>query len=222
MMADDDNVEVEVDSVTINSLLGPSVSSQHWVPGPGTGAKVQGGAAPKAPRQQRPNKRQRAKCKFWSVSVAGGPSTQAGTNPAPTRSSSHAHPGRVSGWHGRSGPQVSVPNQGWQGSGRSHVPTVVKPPQVFNRHVPGQMAGRVSCPHLVLAICLSTAMSLVNFLVAKLNHLVLATNLSTAKFLVNCLVAKFNHQLVNLAVVTPIILLVILTFQTFLVQTCLF
>ena len=68
-----------------------------------------------------------------------------------------------------------------------------------------------SCPHLVLAIFLSTAMSLVIFLVAKLNHLVLATNLSTAKFLVNCLVAKFDHNLVNLAVVTPIILLVTLT-----------
>ena len=97
MAGDDDNVDVEVDPVTINSILGPGVSSKQRVPGPGSGAKVQGGAAPKAPRKQRPNKKQRTKRKFRSVTAVGGPSIQAGTNPAPTRSSSQFHPGRVSG-----------------------------------------------------------------------------------------------------------------------------
>ena len=104
MAGEDDNMDVEVDSNTVNSLLGPEVSSQQRVPGSGTGAKVQGGAAQKAPQKSRPNKKQRRKSR--SVSVVGGPGTQAGSNPTP-RSSSQLHPGRVSG-HNRSGPQVSA------------------------------------------------------------------------------------------------------------------
>ena len=68
-----------------------------------------------------------------------------------------------------------------------------------------------SCPHLVLAIPPSIAMSLVIFLVAKLNYLVLSASLSTAKFLANSLVAKFNNNLVKLVVVTTITMLVTLT-----------
>ena len=141
LLLGDDNMDINVDANLVNNLLGPSVSNQQVVPGPGTCAEVQGGVAQKTP-QHRPNKCQRAK--FRSVSAAKGPSTQAGSSTASTRSSSQTASKR-----GRSVSQVPTSSGGWQGNGRSFVPAHVKPHNVFNRHIPVNVSGARVMPQNV-------------------------------------------------------------------------